>query len=171
VAGSDEQPDLPAELPIVREAFERTVRLVPSARLREAVMTLLADDADDLALLAEIESATSGSPGNRGSARRSPPACSARCASGSSPQPGEALASRYGGIHDGASAGDHVAGVYRERVTLASGRFAMIDNGLGFQLVPWRQDLERQLGQPVTGTVNERGGVDWSLHAPVDPAI
>jgi RES domain-containing protein len=60
VAGSDEQGDLPADLPLVREAFERTVRLVPSARLREAVMTPLADDADELALLAEIEGATSG---------------------------------------------------------------------------------------------------------------
>jgi RES domain-containing protein len=51
---------LQAELPLVREAFERTVRLVPSARLREAVLTPLADGADELALLAEIEGATSG---------------------------------------------------------------------------------------------------------------
>ncbi len=47
-------------LPLVREAFERTVRLVTSARLREAVMAPLADSDDDLALLAEIEGATSG---------------------------------------------------------------------------------------------------------------
>ena len=46
-------------LPLVREAFSRTVRLVASARLREAVMTPLADSEDDLALLAEIEGATS----------------------------------------------------------------------------------------------------------------
>ena len=32
-------------------------------------------------------------------------------------------------------------GVYRQRVSLASGRFAMIDDGLGFQLVPWRPAL------------------------------
>lgn len=43
----------------MREAFGRTVRLVASARLREAVLTPLADDADELALLAEIEGATS----------------------------------------------------------------------------------------------------------------
>jgi len=47
-------------LPLVREAFSRTVRLVASARLREAVMTPLADDEEELALLAEIEGATSG---------------------------------------------------------------------------------------------------------------
>ncbi len=44
-----------------------------------------------------------------------------------------------GGLaHRPSAVGDHVVGLYRERVTLSSGRFAMIDNGLGFQLVPWR---------------------------------
>lgn len=47
-------------LPLVREAFPRTVRLVSSARLRDPVMASLADNDDELALLAEIEAATSG---------------------------------------------------------------------------------------------------------------
>ena len=47
-------------VPLVREAFPRTVRLVASARLREAVMAPLVDNEDELALLAEIEGATSG---------------------------------------------------------------------------------------------------------------
>lgn len=59
--------------------------------------------------------------------------------------------------------GDHVTGIYRQRVTLASGRFAMIDNGLGFQLVPWRPALEQHLGQHVSGTMTPGGGVDWSF--------
>lgn len=46
-------------LPLVREAFERTIRLVSSARLREAVLVPLADTAEEAALLAEIEGATS----------------------------------------------------------------------------------------------------------------
>lgn len=46
-------------IPLVRDAFARTVRLVASARLREAVLAPLADSADELALLAEIEGATS----------------------------------------------------------------------------------------------------------------
>ncbi|MHA6718892.1 RES family NAD+ phosphorylase [Sphingomonas sp. RS6] len=46
-------------LPLVREAFARTIRLVASARLREAAMASLADDDAELALLAEIEGATS----------------------------------------------------------------------------------------------------------------
>jgi len=46
-------------LALVRTAFPRTIRLVASARLREAVMRPLSDDGDELALLAEIEGATS----------------------------------------------------------------------------------------------------------------
>lgn len=61
MAGSEERAGPPtAPLPIVREAFERTIRLVPSARLRDAVMAPLADGTTDLAQLAEIEGATSG---------------------------------------------------------------------------------------------------------------
>ena len=59
--------------------------------------------------------------------------------------------------------GETVAGVYRQRLDLASGRFAMIDDGLGFSLVPWTPQLERHLGQTVTGTMTPGGGVDWSL--------
>jgi RES domain-containing protein len=47
-------------LPLVREAFPRTIRLVSSARLREAVLTPLGDTIEELDLLAEIEGATSG---------------------------------------------------------------------------------------------------------------
>ena len=83
----------------------------------------------------------------------------------------DALASRHGSTMQSATSGDHVAGVYRERVTLASGRFAMIDNGVGFQLVPWRQDLERHLGQTVAGRVNERGSVDWSFTRSRGPSV
>ena len=54
------------------------------------------------------------------------------------------------------------AGVYRRRLSLASGRFAMIDNGLGFQLVPWIPSLERELGRQVNGIAGP-GGVDWNF--------
>lgn len=58
MAASEGQPT--EELPLVREAFPRTIRLVASARLREPVLAPLADNEDELALLAEIESSTSG---------------------------------------------------------------------------------------------------------------
>jgi type IV secretory pathway VirD2 relaxase len=73
------------------------------------------------------------------------------------------ISTRSGLEHAPAKPGDHLAGIYRERVTLSSGRFAMIDDGTGFQLVPWRPSLERHLGQAVAGTINARGGVDWSF--------
>lgn len=47
------------DLPVIRAAFLRTVRLVSTARLRESVLAPLIDDDDDLAALAEIEGATS----------------------------------------------------------------------------------------------------------------
>ena len=59
--------------------------------------------------------------------------------------------------------GENVAGIYRRRVTLSSGRFAMIDDGLGFQLVPWRPALEPQLGRQVAGIMLPSGVVDWGL--------
>ncbi|MFZ3178861.1 MAG: DUF3363 domain-containing protein [Methylocystis silviterrae] len=59
--------------------------------------------------------------------------------------------------------GETVAGVYRNRLTLASGRFAMIDDGLGFQLVPWSPSLEKEIGKQVSGVISPSGGVDWSF--------
>ena len=59
--------------------------------------------------------------------------------------------------------GERVSGVHRQRVTLASGRFAMIDDGLGFQLVPWRPALEKELGREVRGVIAPGGNVDWNF--------
>ena len=73
------------------------------------------------------------------------------------------LSADTGLAHSPSAEGEHVSGVYRQRITLASGRFAMIDDGLGFQLVPWRPALEQKLGQQVSGTLTPRGGIDWSF--------
>jgi hypothetical protein len=73
------------------------------------------------------------------------------------------LVAETGLAHRAAADGEHVAGIYRRRVTLSSGRFAMIDDGLGFQLVPWRPALERHLGRQVTGVMTPAGTVDWRL--------
>ena len=58
--------------------------------------------------------------------------------------------------------GEHISGIYRRRVTLASGRFAMIDDGLGFQLVPWRPALDQHLGAEVKGRLRENG-IEWKF--------
>jgi type IV secretory pathway VirD2 relaxase len=59
--------------------------------------------------------------------------------------------------------GERISGIYRRRIALSSGRFAMIDDGLGFQLVPWRPALEQQLGRQVSGVMMPGGAVDWSF--------
>ncbi|MGE0499660.1 MAG: relaxase/mobilization nuclease domain-containing protein [Rhizobiaceae bacterium] len=73
------------------------------------------------------------------------------------------LAKETGQPFKPAESGEYVAGTYRQRLTLASGRFAMIDDGLGFQLVPWSPSLDKQLGRHVSGVARDRGGVDWDF--------
>lgn len=73
------------------------------------------------------------------------------------------LATEHKLPHKPAAEGEHVGGVYRQRLQLASGRYAMIDDGLGFSLVPWSPSLEKRLGQQVSGVGLPGGGVDWSF--------
>jgi type IV secretory pathway VirD2 relaxase len=76
---------------------------------------------------------------------------------------GERLAAETGQTFNRAATGEYVAGAYRQRFALASGRFAMIDDGLGFQLVPWTPSLEKQLGRHVSGVARNDGGIDWGF--------
>ena len=76
---------------------------------------------------------------------------------------GEKLAAETGLPFNRADSGEYVAGFYRQRFTLASGRFAMIDDGLGFQLVPWSPSLEKQLGRHVAGVARDDGSIDWDF--------
>ncbi|QFT34099.1 hypothetical protein FIV00_26625 [Labrenzia sp. THAF82] len=73
------------------------------------------------------------------------------------------LADETGLSYVKSATGEHVTGTYRQRLTLSTGRFAMIDNGFGFQLVPWSPSLGKRLGQKVSGLVRSSGGIDWSL--------
>lgn len=76
---------------------------------------------------------------------------------------GEKLAGETGAPFQKVGAGDYVAGTYRQRLMLASGRFAMIDDGLCFKLVPWTPSLDRHYGKHVSGVARGDGGVDWSF--------
>lgn len=75
----------------------------------------------------------------------------------------DAISKRTGMPPRQSADGDEVSGIYRERLQLASGRFAMLDDGLGFELVPWRPQLDRHLGQHVSGVMKTGGGIEWSL--------
>jgi type IV secretory pathway VirD2 relaxase len=70
------------------------------------------------------------------------------------------IAAETGLTHQPLLDGDRVEGVYRRSVLLASGRFAMLDDGLRFSLVPWRPLIEKRLGQNVAAAVNG-DNVSW----------
>ncbi|MBX9451569.1 MAG: relaxase/mobilization nuclease and DUF3363 domain-containing protein [Mesorhizobium sp.] len=76
---------------------------------------------------------------------------------------GQQLATETGLPFNHAASGEYVSGSYQRRFALASGRFAMIDDGLGFQLVPWSPSLEKQIGRHVSGVARDDGGVDWDF--------
>ena len=57
---------------------------------------------------------------------------------------------------------------YRRSVMLASGRYAMLDDGMGFSLVPWKPLIERRLGQQLAATVCD-GGVSWEIGRRLGP--
>lgn len=48
-------------------------------------------------------------------------------------------------------------------IAQAHGRFAMIDDGFCFQLVPRSLSLEKQRGCPVSGIARGDSGIDWAL--------
>jgi type IV secretory pathway VirD2 relaxase len=76
---------------------------------------------------------------------------------------GAELAAESSLPHQIVTGGESIAGVYRQRLNLASGRFAMIDDGLGFSLVPWSPSIERELGKHVSGVMSPGGGIEWSF--------
>lgn len=76
---------------------------------------------------------------------------------------GGALAGESGLSYRPAETGEQISGQYVRRLNLTSGRFAMIDDGLGFSLVPWSPSLERHLGRQVRGLARSDGRVDWTF--------
>jgi type IV secretory pathway VirD2 relaxase len=76
---------------------------------------------------------------------------------------GQAMAAELGLPFQEAKTGEYVSGKLIGSTQLASGRFAMIDDGLGFSLVPWQPVLDKRIGQHVTGTIRDGGGIEWSI--------
>jgi len=76
---------------------------------------------------------------------------------------GKALAAARGLEWRAAIPGNYVTGQLVGSTQLSGGLFAMIDDGLGFSLVPWQPVLEKYLGRHVSGIAMPGGGVDWSF--------
>ncbi len=58
--------------------------------------------------------------------------------------------------------GESVSGVFRRSVVLASGRFAMLDDGIGFSLVPWRPAVQGRTGHSVSA-IARGDSVSWTF--------
>ena len=76
---------------------------------------------------------------------------------------GKAFAAERGLDWQPTGPGDRVSGKLVGQAQLASGRFAMVDSGTGFQLVPWNDTLAKRLGQQVEGITMPGGGIDWTF--------
>ncbi|MDA5193697.1 DUF3363 domain-containing protein [Govanella unica] len=58
--------------------------------------------------------------------------------------------------------GERVRGIYRQSLTLVSGKYALIEGTHEINLVPWRPVIERELGRHVSGIVHG-DGVSWKM--------
>lgn len=76
---------------------------------------------------------------------------------------GHQMARERGLTYMPANAGEYVSGRLAGVASLVGGRFAMIDNGLGFQLVPWQPLLEKRIGRQIGGLIRDDGGIEWTL--------
>lgn len=80
------------------------------------------------------------------------------------------IAAETGLAHRPLADDERATGVYRRNVQLASGRFAMLDDSMGFSLVPWKPVIEQRLGQTMTAVI--RGsGVSWEFGRQRGPSV
>lgn len=77
-------------------------------------------------------------------------------------QAAQRIAAETGLTYQPLTDGQRVTGIYRRSMMLASGRYAMLDDGKGFSLVPWKSVIEQRLGQQIAATVRG-GGVSWEV--------
>ena len=73
------------------------------------------------------------------------------------------MAAELGLTFTPSKAGEYVSGRLTGVASLASGRFAMIEDGLGFRLVPGQPILENRIGQFIAGLQRDRGGIEWEF--------
>lgn len=72
------------------------------------------------------------------------------------------IAADTGLQHRPVADGLRVVGICRRSVLLPSGRYAMLDDGIGFSLVPWKSVIEHRLGQYM-GAVVRGSAVSWEI--------
>jgi hypothetical protein len=75
---------------------------------------------------------------------------------------GKAIQDQTGQTYRPVQDGQLTSGVYRRNIQLVSGRFAVLDDGMGFSLVPWRAVIEQRLGQQLSVAIRGQA-VTWQL--------
>lgn len=80
------------------------------------------------------------------------------------------IAAETGLEHRPFADGQRVTGTFRRDLMLTSGRYAVLDDGMGFSLVPWKPVIEQRLGQQIAATA--RGNeVSWEVGRSRMPVI
>jgi type IV secretory pathway VirD2 relaxase len=75
---------------------------------------------------------------------------------------GAQLSSELGLPYSEIAKGERIDGIYKRRVDLASGRFAVIEKSREFTLAPWRPVLDENIGKQVSGIM--RGDtISWTI--------
>jgi len=76
---------------------------------------------------------------------------------------GKEMAKARGLTFQQTKTGEYVSGTLAGSTQLASGRYAMIDDGYGFSLVPWQPVLDQRIGRHITGIMRDGGGIEWDF--------
>ncbi|MFT8644774.1 MAG: DUF3363 domain-containing protein [Gluconacetobacter sp.] len=76
---------------------------------------------------------------------------------------GQAMAGKRGKLWRPLDRFETIQGTMKGPVDLASGRFAVVESGHEFSLVPWRPEIGRQRQKEMTISMDEHGGISWAL--------
>ncbi len=76
---------------------------------------------------------------------------------------GTQMAAERGLSYAPSGPGEYVTGRLAGVANLTSGRFAMLEDGMGFQLVPWQPVLEKRIDQYISGVRRYDGGIEWGF--------
>lgn len=76
---------------------------------------------------------------------------------------GQAMAEKRGKLWRPLDRFETIQGTMKGPVDLASGRFAVLESGHEFSLVPWRPEIGRQRQKEMAISMDEHGGISWEL--------
>ncbi|WP_252349567.1 relaxase/mobilization nuclease domain-containing protein [Acidomonas methanolica] len=76
---------------------------------------------------------------------------------------GQAMAEKRGKLWRPLDRFETIQGTMKGPIDLASGRFAVLESGHEFSLVPWRPEIGRQRQKEMAISMDEHGGISWEM--------